>query len=176
MTWTLDKAHSKIDFSVRHMMISRVRGEFQEFDVETSFDPENIEATTVTANIAIDSIFTRQEGRDGHLKSADFFDAENYPTMTFKSSKVTDKGKQKFTLEGDLTIKETTKTVTLEGEVLGPVVNPLSGTRSVGFSLHGTINREDFGLNWNKAMETGGVLVGKEVTINIEAELTEDAG
>lgn len=174
MSWILDKAHSKVEFSVRHMMISRVRGGFQGFDAEVALDLDDLTKSTVSASIDVNSIDTKQEGRDNHLRSADFFDAANFPTMTFKSTAVSKKGDDEVEVTGDLTIRGTTQPVTLKGEIQGPVTNPLSGKNTVGFSLDGAIDREDFGLTWNKAMETGGVLVGKKISLHIEAEIFEE--
>jgi polyisoprenoid-binding protein YceI len=173
MAWTIDPAHSEIGFSVRHMMISSVRGKFNAFEAQISLDPANLEAAKVTAQIRTDSIDTNEPKRDGHLRSADFFDAEKYPTLTFTSTKVTRDGSD-IEVVGNLKIKDQEHPVTLKGEVVGPGKDPWGGTR-LGFSLSGEIEREAWGLGWNQALETGGVLVGKKVKLVLEAELVQGA-
>lgn len=173
MTWTLDTAHSKIGFVVRHMMISKVRGEFKQYTADVKIDPNHLETATINVEVDINSVDTNQNDRDNHLRSADFFNVEEFPKMTFTSTSFKSLGGGKVELTGDLTIRGTTKPVTLKGEQEGPVKNPFSGQTTVGYTLEGSINREDFGLTWNQAMETGGVLVGKEIKINIEAEVMQ---
>lgn len=169
MVWELDKSHSDVSFSVKHMMVSTVKGRFKSFDATIELDPAAVERSKVEATVDITSLDTQEEKRDGHLKSADFFDAENHPKMTFKSTKV-EKSGDDLEVVGDLTIRGTTKAVTLKGSLEGPAKDPWGGQR-YGFSLNGAIEREDFGLVWNVALETGGVLVGKTVKIHIEGEL-----
>ena len=173
MTWNIDKAHSKIGFSVRHMMIAKVHGEFTNFDVQLNLDPVELGNSKIVADIDVQSIDTAQSQRDEHLRSADFFDVEAFPTINFQSTDFEKSGDDSVTLEGLLTIRGITKPITIKGEQLGPVKNPMTGTRSVGYSLTGELSREDFGLTWNKAMESGGVMVGKKVTINIDVEVAE---
>ncbi|QDG50508.1 YceI family protein [Persicimonas caeni] len=172
MSWNFDAAHSKIGFAVRHMMISKVRGDFKEFDVDLRLDPHNLEDSSVSVTVQVDSIDTNNADRDGHLRSADFFATDEYPTMTFESTGFRDAGDGDVEITGDLTIKGTTHEITLTGEQLGPVKSPFGG-KSVGYSLTGELDREAFGLTWNQAMETGGVLVGKKVEIVVEAEVTK---
>lgn len=172
MAWQTDYSHSDIQFKVRHMMISKVRGRFEEFEATIDFDPENPTNTTVEVSVPLASINTRDEKRDDHLKSADFFDVENYPHMTFKSTRVEQDDEHHGRLIGDLTIRGVTKEVTLDVEYAGMAKSPW-GTMSAGFSASGQLNRKDFGLNWNAALETGGVLVGDEVEINIEVEIVK---
>ena len=169
MAWELDTAHSEVAFAVKHMMISTVKGKFTSFAASVSLDPKNVTAASVEASVDIASIHTGEEQRDGHLKSGDFFDAEQHPKMTFKSTSVTQSGTA-VTIAGDLTIKGSTKPVTLKGTMEGPAKDPW-GNQRVGFSLATEIDREDFGLTWNQVLETGGVLVGKKVKISVEAEL-----
>lgn len=171
MAWNLDRAHSEIGFSVRHMMISTVRGKFGEFDADVSVDPQNFSAAKVTARVQAGSIDTGEPKRDGHLRSPDFFDAEKFPTLTFTSTKVTREGED-LVVVGNLKIKDQELPVTLKGEVTGPSKDPW-GNERLGFSLAGEIEREAWGLGWNQALEAGGVLVGKKVKISIEAQLVK---
>ena len=172
MSWKIDPSHSAVQFSVRHMMISTVRGEFDRFSGEVGFDEANPAATTVDVQIEADSINTRDAKRDGHLRSADFFDAEHYPTLHFKSTRVEVKDDTHARLIGDLTIRGVTHEVALDVEYVGQARSPW-GVTSAGFSAVTRINRKDWGLNWNQALETGGVLVGDEIKIDIELELVE---
>lgn len=173
MTWTLDLAHSKVGFTVRHLMISKVRGQFNSFSAEVEVDPDNVANTKVRASIDANSIDTNNTDRDNHLRSPDFFNIEEYPTLEFESSAFRSKGDGKIEVDGQLTIRGETHPITLTGEQQGPAANPFSGQRTVGFSLHGEIDRELYGLTWNQGLETGGVMVGKKVTIEIDAEAVE---
>jgi polyisoprenoid-binding protein YceI len=165
--WVLDPSHSEVTFSVRHMMISKVRGKFA-VKSATITAPENPFEATVTATADVASIDTNDEGRDGHLRSADFFDAETYPTISFTSTGVRiEKGD--FLVDGDLTIKDVTKPVTFELEFGGFGTDPY-GNYKAGATAKTVINREEFGLTWNAALETGGVLVGKDVTIELDLQ------
>lgn len=174
MTWQLDGSHAQVTFSTKHMMVATVRGSFDAFDVDLDIDPENLERSSVTATLDVSSLTTGNGDRDAHLKSADFLDAEEHPRITFVSKQVHRSGDD-VRVKGDLTIKGVTKEVELKGEVAGPVASPFGGGRTLGVSLSGEIDREAFGLTWNVAMETGGVLVGKKVKLGIEAEVTEVA-
>lgn len=174
MSWQIDSAHSEIQFTVRHMMISKVRGRFETFSGSVAYDEANPTNSTVDITIDTNSINTREGQRDGHLRSPDFFNAELYPVMTFKSTRVEQTAENKGKLSGNLTIRDTTKEVVLDVTFEGKAQSPW-GTTSVGFSATGKINRKDFGLTWNQALETGGVLVGDEATINIEFELVQQA-
>ena len=171
MTWHIDTAHSVIDFAVRHMMISTVRGKFTRFEADVSVDPAKLEEAKVTARIDAASIDTAEEKRDGHLRSADFFDVVNYPTLTFTSTKVTRNGDD-IEVTGNLKIKDQEHSLTLKGEVTGPGKDPWGHTR-IGFSLSGEIDREQWGLTWNQALETGGVLVAKKVKITLDTQLVQ---
>ena len=170
MNWQIDFAHSEIGFSVRHMMISKVRGQFEKFSGHVNFDENDPTQTAVDITIEISSINTRDGQRDNHLRSADFFDAANYPVMAFKSKQVAQLSDDEGRLVGDLTIRGVTKEVALDVEYAGQSKSPW-GTTSAGFTATATINRKDCGLNWNQALETGGVLVGEKVQISIELEL-----
>jgi polyisoprenoid-binding protein YceI len=167
-TYALDTSHSQIGFTVRHMMIAKVRGHFSATE-GTLVVAEDPTASTVTITASTGSIDTRDEGRDGHLKSPDFLDAEQYPTITFTGTGITDEGGGTFALVGDLTVHGVTKPLQLEVEYNGVGQDPW-GNQRIGFTAKGEVNREDFGLTWNQALETGGVLVGKEAKIEIDAE------
>ena len=169
-SWALDASHSHVSFAVRHMMIANVRGEFGKVSGQASYDPENPERSRVTVNIDVASINTREEKRDAHLRSADFFDAEKYPTMTFTSKAVRRRG-DGLEIVGDLTIRDTTREVKLAVEEITPTFADPWGNLRVGASARTKIRRSDFGMRWNAALEAGGVLVGDEISIQIETEL-----
>lgn len=168
--WNFDPGHSNADFSVRHMMITNVRGGFKEVSGTIEYDPANPAASSVNATINAASIWTGVADRDGHLRSADFLDVENYPTITFVSTSVNVKGENKAEITGDLTVHGVTKSVVLNTELLGVTKNPFTGTETAGFTATAKINREDFGLTWNQALEAGGVLVGKDINITLDVE------
>lgn len=174
MTWQIDSAHSHVNFTARHMMISKVRGSFETFSGTVNFDEENPTNTTVNIEVDLASVNTGEEQRDGHLKSPDFFDVANYPTMTFVSTRVEQIDENNGRLYGQLSIKDITKEVVLDVEYAGVAKSPW-GTESAGFSASGSINRKDWGLTWNQALETGGVLVGDKINIEIELELVKVA-
>lgn len=169
-TWKIDPAHSHAQFSVRHLMISNVKGEFTEVSGQVRFDPGQPQDLEGEAQINVNTINTREPDRDKHLKSADFFDADNYPAITFKSKRA-EKGADGLKLTGDLTIRGATREVTLEVEGPTPPVKDPWGFTRVGASASTKINRKDFGLTWNQALETGGVMVGDEVKITLDVEL-----
>lgn len=165
-TWNLDASHSEVGFSVRHAGISKVRGSFTEFEATLTIG-ENLADSAVEATVQIASIATKDANRDAHLKSAEFFDAEQFPTMTFKSTGA--KGDaDEFILVGDLTIHGVTKQVEFETELGGQAVDAFGATR-VGFFASTTISRKEFGITWNAALEAGGVLVSDKVKIEIDA-------
>ena len=166
--FNVDMDHSTIGFSVKHMVISKVHGNFTDYKVELNYDAGKIENSTVSAIIKTAGINTSNEKRDEHLRSADFFDAEKYPSITFKSTKVK-KIKEGYALIGHLSIKGVTKTVTIPFNLLGVVNDPWGNTRA-GFEGHLTINRQDYNLTWNKALETGGLIVSDEVSIELNIE------
>ncbi|KIL36193.1 hypothetical protein SD71_09590 [Cohnella kolymensis] len=171
--WQLDKSHSLINFSVRHMMITNVRGSFNDFEAQVTADTDNI-AGTANATITIDasSVDTKDAGRDGHLKSPDFFNVEQHPNIVFKSTKLVSKGGEDYELTGDLTIAGVTKPVTLQAEISGPAKDPW-GNEKMGVSANGTLNRSEFGLTWNAALETGGILVGDAIKLQIELQFAK---
>ncbi|MBU0507595.1 YceI family protein [bacterium] len=168
--WTVDKVHSKVGFAVKHLMISTVRGEFKSYDATIQFDPQKPENLSIQATLDVNSISTENEQRDGHLKSADFFDAENHPTITFTSKKVEKTGDGKFKVTGDLMIRGTTKEVTFDLEGLNQMVE-MGGVTKTAATATASINRQDFGLSWSRALETGGLVVDNTVMIVVEAEL-----
>jgi polyisoprenoid-binding protein YceI len=170
--WTLDASHSHVGFAVRHLMISNVRGEFTKLEGSAGYDPERPEATTVDVSVDVASINTREEKRDAHLRSADFFDVENYPTMRFVSTSARER-RGELELTGDLTIHGVTREVTLKVEDITPQSKDPWGNLRVGASAKTKIRRSDFGMVWNAALETGGVVVGDEITITLEVELVK---
>lgn len=172
MSWQIDSAHSLVEFSVRHMMISTVRGRFEKFGGLVDFDEQNPTKAVIDIEIDAASINTNDPQRDGHLRSADFFAVENYPVMKFKSTRVEKVDDSHGRIIGNLTIKDITKEVVLDARYAGVAKSPWGGS-SVGASATTVINREDWGLTWNQALETGGVLVGKEIKIAIELELVK---
>jgi polyisoprenoid-binding protein YceI len=172
MSWNIDNAHTLVQFAVRHMMLSKVRGQFEKYGGSVNLDEANPAATSLDVKIETASINTREPQRDGHLRSADFFDSEKYPVMEFKSKRVEVTGDTTAKLFGDLTIKDISKEVAMNVEYTGKAKSPW-GTTSVGFTGATKINRKDWGLTWNKAIETGGVLVGDDIDITIELELVE---
>ena len=174
MTWQIDPAHSHIAFSARHLMISKVRGRFENFSGTINFDENSPTASTVNVEIDAASINTREQQRDDHLRSPDFLDAANHPTLTFQSKRIEQTGGDNGRLVGDLTIRGVTREVALDVEYAGQAKSPW-GTTSAGFSGSTTINRRDWGLEWNQALETGGVLVGDKIKIDIELELVKQA-
>lgn len=174
MTWKIDNSHTRANFSVRHMMISWVHGTFDKIEGEIEFDPRNPEATQVDIKIAAESIHTGDGQRDAHLKSPDFLNVEKYPYLSFKSKSVKVLDESHARLIGDLTIRDITREVELEVEYAGMVKSPW-GSTSAGFTATTQINRKDWNLTWNVALETGGVLVGDMVKITIELEMVQQA-
>jgi polyisoprenoid-binding protein YceI len=172
MAWELDTAHSLVEFSVKHMMISTAKGRFNTFSGTLDLDEQNPQASSVDVTIDIGSVNTGDLNRDGHLRSADFFDVEHYPTATFTSTRVEPLGDDRYRVYGDLTIRDITHPVTLDVTVEA-VIMDLHGKRRAGFSAQTSFNRKVFGLNWNVALETGGVLVSDKVTVNIEAQAVQ---
>ncbi len=167
-TYNVDTAHSQIHFTVAHLVAFKVRGNFTEFTGSVVANADNKELIAAEATIKAQSIDTRDEKRDGHLRSADFFNVDEFPEITFKSKKVTGSG-DNITVVGDLTIKGITQEVTLKGGFAGTATDPW-GNKRAGFEATGEIDRKDFGLTWNKALETGGVLVGDKITLGLEVE------
>lgn len=169
-TWNLDPAHSTAQFKVKHMMISNVKGNFTGLSGVLKLDAANPSGSSVEASIDVTTVNTGDAQRDGHLKSADFFDADQFPALRFKSTKVTSSGGGDYAVTGDLTLHGVTKSVTFSVEdVSEPSKDPWGNLR-IGLSASTKINRKDFGLSWNTALETGGVLVGEDVTISLDVQ------
>jgi polyisoprenoid-binding protein YceI len=167
-TWNIDASHSELGFTARHLMVTKVRGKFNEFEGSAKV-ADDVTASQVTAVVQLASIDTGSADRDAHLKSGDFFDVENNPTMSFTSTEVTDE-----TLKGDLTIKGVTKPVEFDLEFNGLATDPW-GNQKAGFEASTEINRKDFGLEWNVALEGGGVLVSEKIKINLDVQLVQAA-
>ncbi len=172
MPWQIDTAHSSIDFSVRHMMISTARGSFTKFSGTVDINEAEPARSSVEVQIEAASIDTRDAQRDAHLRSADFFDVEKYPYLTFKSKRVEIVDESHGRIIGDLTIRDVTREVVLDTEFTGQAKSPW-GTTSVGFEAQTKISRKEWGLTWNVALETGGWLVGDEIKINIQLEVVQ---
>ncbi len=166
MTWTLDEAHSSVTFSAKHMMVTTVRGSMRIRDLDLDFRPDDLEASSVRASLDAASIDTGQQMRDDHLRSADFLKADEFPTIDFVSTRVVRDG-DAYAIHGDLTIRGVTRPVLLSAEYAGIVPNMQGGQRAA-FSARTRINREEFGLTWNVALESGGMLVSREITVELE--------
>jgi polyisoprenoid-binding protein YceI len=169
MAWEIDAAHSQVTFSVRHMMISTVKGQFTVLSGHLHIDEQNPANSAVDAQVETASIDTRDPRRDGHLQSPDFFDAAQYPTITFKSTSVVHLGGNEYNVIGDLNMHGVTKPVTFKAEYAGQGKNPY-GMQVAGLSATTKVNRKDWGLNWNQGLESGGVLVSEEVKIEIDLQ------
>lgn len=172
-TYTIDPSHTRVGFSTRHAMVTRVRGAFNEVE-GTATTGENLQDAKIELTIDASSIDTRSADRDGHLKSADFFDVETFPNLTFVSTQVEALDADTLRVTGDLTIKDVTKPVTIEFEYAGAAQDPFGNTR-VGFEGSTVVNRKDFGLVWNAALETGGVLVSEKATLEFEVSAIKAA-
>ncbi len=172
--WNIDPAHSEIGFAAKHMMISNVRGRFSDVAGFIDFDESDPESAKIDVEVSVSSVDTRQEPRDKHLRSADFFDAENHPSMKFVSTKVEHVQGNEYKATGDLTIRGTTNPVTLDATFEGAHPDPWGGIRA-GFTASGKINRHEFGMTWNSAIEAGGVVVGPEIKIQLEVEAVKQA-
>lgn len=170
-TYAIDEAHSSAQFSVKHMMVANVKGEFTKLSGSAVLDDKNPKKNKIDATIDASTINTRNEKRDGHLKSPDFFDTAKHPTITFKSTEVKKVGEGKYEAKGNLTMRGVTKAVVLEVEAPATEIKDPYGNVKRGATATTTINRKDFGLNWNAALETGGVVVGDEVKVTIDVEL-----
>jgi len=170
VTWNVDPTHSHVEFAIRHLMITTVKGRFTDVQGTVKSDGSDPAKGNVSVTIGVASIDTREPQRDAHLRSADFFDADKFPTITFNSRNIRDVRSNSFKLVGDLAIRGVTREVVLDVTSEGRAKDPWGGERA-GFTASGKINRSDFGLTWNQALETGGVLVGDEVKISIDVEL-----
>jgi len=167
--WNIDSSHSGVHFAVRHLVIAKVRGGFEQVQGTIDFDPSKAEASKVSVRIEAASIDTREPKRDEHLRSADFLDVQKYPTISFESRNVQNRGKDRYLVVGDLTIHGVTRPVGLDAEYLGSSKDPW-GNERIGFFAKAAINRRDFGLNWNQVLEGGGLLVGEQVEISLDVE------
>ncbi len=167
--YKIDRSHSSVGFSVTHLGLSKVKGSFGQFSGDVVYDPADISKSSVEVTIDATTIDTRSEGRDKHLKSPDFFAADSFPTITFKSTSVTPKGPKNFEITGDLTMRGVTKPVTLAVEMVGSMDDPNMGKR-LGFTASGRINRQDFGVSWSNTLDTGGLVVSNDVDIILEVQ------
>lgn len=170
MSWKIDTSHTTIEFGVKHMMVTTVRGRFTKFDGVITEDPSNLLNSKVEGWVDLSSVDTNDANRDAHLRSSDFFDAEKHPRMTFVSKRIEKTGGDQYRVTGDLTIKGITREIVFDITNEGQYKNPWGGT-VWGLTGNATLNRKEFGLNWNVALETGGWLVGEQVKIRIEMEL-----
>ena len=169
MNWSVDPMHTQVEFSAKHMGIMTVRGAFTGLTTEINFDEEDFTASSVEATIDATTLNTHDKQRDGHLKSPDFLDVEHFPTITFKSTRIEHAPHDRYTMTGDLTIKDVTRPISLDVVYSGQAKDPM-GNMHAGFSAGTTINRKDWGLTWNMALETGGLLVGDQIKIALEIE------
>lgn len=172
--WVVDAAHSSIDFSVKHMMVAKTKGTFHKFDAAIEADPADLTTANIEFTIDVSSIDTRNGDRDTHLRSADFFDIEKYPSLTFKSTKIVKTGEDEYDVTGDVTMHGVTRSETFAVTFEGQGTNPW-GAEVAGFSGKGTINRSDYDLTYNAALETGGVLIGDKITVLLEIEASKEA-
>lgn len=171
--WTIDPAHSEIHFKVKHLVIATVTGSFEKFEGIVESESEDFSGASIKYSADVDSVNTKAPDRDTHLKSADFFDAVNYPKITFVSKEFRKLSDSDFLLRGDITIRGVTKEISLDAEYNGIVKDPWGNTKA-GFELTGKINRKDFGLNWNVVTEAGGLLVGDDVKLQASLELLKN--
>ncbi|MBB6691860.1 YceI family protein [Cohnella xylanilytica] len=167
--WAVDVSHSAIDFSVKHMMIAKVKGSFHSFEAQISADPADLTTADIAFQIDLSSVDTRNGDRDAHLKSADFFDVENHPKLLFKATKIVSKGEGEYEVTGDVTLHGVTRPETFAVTYEGAGKDPW-GNEKAGFSATGSLKRSDYGLTYNAVLETGGVLIGDEVKVSIEIE------
>lgn len=173
-TWAIDPTHSEVQFKIKHLVISTVTGSFKSFEGSVETENDGFEGAKVQFSADIDSIDTNMAQRDAHLKSADFFDAENFPKLSFVSSSFTQKDDENYVLTGDLTLRGVTKSVTLSATYGGQMVDFYGNTKA-GFEISGKINRKDFGLNWSAVTEAGGVVVSDEVKLHINVQVAKQA-
>lgn len=172
-TYAVEPTHSSVEFAVKHMLIATTRGRFQDFQVTAEVDETNFANSSATVRLQAASIDTRQPDRDAHLRSADFLDAETHPELTFVTRRIEPKGGD-WRVIGDLTVRGVSREVVLDGEVSGPITDPWGGTR-IGVSLSGKVNRKEFGMVWNAALDAGGFVLADDVKLAIEVELLKQA-
>ncbi|MEI6437849.1 MAG: YceI family protein [Candidatus Omnitrophota bacterium] len=168
--YTVDSAHSTIGFAVKHMMVAKVNGVFGDFQGDIKFDANDLAGSKFDFVIKAASINTRNDARDTHLKSADFFDAEKYPTISFKTKKIQQSVAGSYDVTGDLTIKAVTKEIVIPVTVEGPVFNPMAKVDGIGIDANFKVNRQDYGVSWNKALDNGGVVVADDVAVSVNIE------
>jgi polyisoprenoid-binding protein YceI len=168
--YAIDKVHSSIGFAIRHMMVSKTTGTFNDFDGTIKFDPKDLGASMFDITIKAATIDTKNEARDGHLRSADFFEVETYPLIVFRTKKIVHQDGDVYLLTGDLTMKKVTKEIEVPVTVLGPVKNPMTGVESIGLEAHVKVDRQDYGVNWNKTLDNGGLLIGNDVDVTVAIE------
>lgn len=173
MAWLIDTVHTHVGFSVKHLMVSTVRGQFGSYRGTLKLDPTDFTKSTFEGEIDVESISTGNEQRDAHLRTNDFFDAPNHPKIAFKSTRIESRGGDDYLVTGDLTIRGVTKEVALEVEFAGTAKSPY-GKTVAGISAHGSINRKDFGVNFNAVLEAGGVMIGEKVKLEIEVEAVSE--
>ena len=173
-TWALDPTHSELTFKVRHLLVSNVTGHIKQFNATVETEGDNVASAKVNLTAEVSSISTNNEQRDGHLMSPDFFDTANHPAITFTSNQLEKAGDDEYKMHGDLTMRGVTKPVTLKVEFGGKVVDPWGNDR-MGFEVHGKINRKDFGVAFSMVSETGGILLGEEISINANVEFVKQA-
>lgn len=172
--WALDPSHSEVSFKIKHMMISNVTGHFGNFNVAAETEGDDFSKSKVSFTADVNTINTKSDQRDGHLKSGDFFDAEKYPQIKFEATKMNKVSDDEFSVDGNLTIRDVTKPVKLKAEFGGIAKDPY-GNIKAGFTVEGKINRKDFGLTWNAATEAGGVMVGEDLKLHAEIQLVKQA-
>jgi polyisoprenoid-binding protein YceI len=172
--WALDPTHSEIQFKVRHLMITHVTGSFGKFDASVETTDDNFDTSKISFSAEVDSISTNNEQRDGHLKTADFFEASKFPTLSFASNKIEKISEGEYNISGDLTFHGVTKNVKIHAEHGGVIKDPWGNTRT-GFTVDGKINRKDFGMVWNAATETGGVVLGEDIKLNASVQFVKQA-
>jgi polyisoprenoid-binding protein YceI len=172
--WAIDPMHSEVQFKVKHLVISTVTGSFKNFEGTVETEGDDFSNAKINFSVDVSSINTNQEQRDGHLKSADFFDAEKYPHISFESTSVTKESDENYKLTGNLTIKGVTKPVTLEVEH-GGIATDFYGNTKAGFEIEGKINRKEFGLTWDGVTEAGSIVVGEDIKLNINIQLAKQA-
>ena len=172
-SWQIDKAHSSVGFTVQHLVITKVKGYFRDYDAAIEFDGKNLDQASIKATVQMASIDTDNERRDNHLRSPDFFDVDTFPTMTFVSRKIIPGEGNTFTMVGDLTIRDKTREVTFNGQLNGIIIDPRGNTRA-GLSASTTINRQDFGVAWDNKLQDGSLVVSNDVNIQLDIEMVKE--
>ena len=171
--YTIDTAHSSVGFSIMHMMISKTVGVFDDVGGTILFAPDDLAGSTLDITLKAASINTRNEQRDKHLRSADFFEADKFPLIVFKSKKIVRLEGNNYTVTGDMTMKGVTRTISITVTVLGPIKNPMSGATGLGFEANFIINRQDYGITWNKALDNGGLMIANDVAVQVSLETSK---